>query len=267
MRTNLHKKVLTVKGKTGTHRQTFYVADQQQPLAKAGHTIATTVHPRDRAEVHYGMLWSRNTNQGIDHALDAIGKTHSIPHNLQIVPIKVKGLLGGANAQYQVWNPWGKPNEIHVSKYAQGPAASTAHEYGHFLDHKLFGTGVNNLGGLGTHSSDPKIRKELLSLKLAMYRSKAIAQLVNKHDEHEKDRDYIGMQRTQYLLMPAEIFARAYSQWIGTRSSPQIRNELREYDSIWRSHGYHAQWDDKDFEPIARQFDHLFAKRGLRRAR
>lgn len=267
MRTNLHKKVLTVKSKTGTHRQTFYVADPQQPLAKAGHTVATTAHPRDRADVHYGMLWSKAANQGVDHALEAIGKTHSIPNNLSRVPIKVKGLLGGANAQYVLWSPLGKAGEIHVSKYAQGPAASTVHEYGHFLDHKLLGTGQPRLDSLGTHSNDPKTRAELKSLKIAMYKSKAIASLVKKHEEHEKDRDYIGMQRTQYLLMPAEIFARAYSQWVGTRSSPQVRSELHEFDSIWRAHGYHAQWDDKDFEPIARQFDHLFAKRGLRRAR
>lgn len=267
MRTNLHKKVLTVKGKTGTHRQTFYVADQQPPLAKAGHTIATTVHPRDRADVHYGMLWSKAANQGIDHALEAIGKTHSIPSNLSRVPIKVKGLLGGANAQYTIWAPFGKGGEIHVSKYAQGPAASTVHEYGHFLDHKLFGTGQPRLDSLGTHSNDPKTRAELKNLKVAMYKSKAIASLVNKHEEHVKDRDYIGQQRTQYLLMPAEIFARAYSQWVGTRNSPQIRRELHEFGEHWGSHGYQAQWSDADFAPIAREFDRLFANRGLRKGR
>jgi hypothetical protein len=264
MRSNLQKKVLTVKGKSGTHRQTFYVADKQQPSAKPGHTVPTTVHPRDRVEVHYGMLWSKGANQGIDHALEAIGKTHSIPGNLQVVPIRVKGYLAGANATYG-WNA--RNGEINVSKYAMGPAASTAHEYGHYLDHKLFGKGGSPLTDFATHSGDPKIRAELKSLKLAMYKSKAIHQLVKRHEEHEQYKDYQGQALTQYLLTPTEIFARAYSQWIGTRSSPQIRHELHEADNVWRSYGYHAQWDDKDFEPIARQFDHLFAKRGLRRAR
>ncbi len=267
MRSNLQKKVLTVKGKSGTHRQTFYVADQQQPLAKPGHTVPTTVYPRDRAEVHYGMLWSGRANQGIDHALEAIGKTHSIPSSLHVVPIRVKGMLDGANAVYYHGTSDGRPNDIHLSKYAQHPAASTAHEYGHFLDHKLFGTGRQSIRGYAMHSDDPKIRKELLPLKLALYNSKAIAQVLKVHDAHEKNRNYIGLDHTRYLLTPTEIFARAYAQWVGTRSSPRIRQEIHEQGEIWKSYGYHAQWDDHDFAPIARQFDRLFASRGLRRPR
>ena len=266
MKSNLQKKVLTVRGKKGTHRQTYYVADDPGKLAFSGHTVPTNVTPRERASVHYGMLWAGKANKGVDHALEAIAKTHDVPSHLFKVPIRVTGSLGGAGGQYYVHSALGG-NHIQISKYGAGPASTTAHEYGHFLDHHLFGTGKPRMNSLGTHSTDPKTVAELTSLKRSLYNSAAVASLVKKHESHVKDRDYMGQQRTQYLLMPAEIFARAYSQWIGTRNSPQIRRELHEFGEHWGSHGYQAQWSDADFAPIAREFDRLFANRGLRKGR
>lgn len=265
MRSNLRKKILTVRDKSGTHRQTYYVADKPTLELAKGHTVQTTA-PRDRASIHYGMLWSRDANKGIDHALEAIGKTHKVPADLYKIPIKVKGSMNGSNGTYEVYNRQGT-NQINVSKYAMGPAAVVAHEYGHFLDHHLFGTGKQRMNSMGTskwseHGGNP----EMNGIMGALYSSKAARELVKKHKEHSADRDYMGKQRTEYLLMPAEMFARGYAQWIGTRSSPQIRKEIQEYHEHWMTGGYHAQWSDEDFAPIAREFDRLFAKRRLRRS-
>lgn len=266
MKSNLQKKVLTVKGKKGTHRQTYYVADAQPTLAKTGHTIPTVTTPRDRATVHYGMLWARSANKGVDHALEAIAKTHDVPAGLHKIDIRVTGSLDGAGGQYHVYGS--KAPGISISKHNVGPAFTAAHEYGHFLDHHLFGSGKPRFNSLATSDrQNTKLQAELHDLKKAMYNSAAVKQLVEKHESHVKNRDYIGQRHTQYLLMPPEIFARAYSQWVSTRSSPQMLSECHGFGAHWRQSGYHAQWDDKDFEPIAREFDRLFANRGLRRGR
>lgn len=267
MRSNLQKKVLTVRDKHGTHRQTYYVADQEHPVQRPGHTVATVAKPRDVASVHYGMLWAGKANKGVDEALNAIAKTHDVPSNLFRVKIRVVGSLGGANGIYD-FSKGPNGNQIHVSKYAKQPAATMAHEYGHFLDHHLFGSGKPKLSSLGTHDSkNAKVQAELKALKTAMYSSDAVQSLVKRHNEHIKEKDHIGKRYTSYLLEPAEIFARSYAQWIGLRSSPVVHRQIKEQGATWRDYGYQAQWEDKDFEPIAREFDRLFARRGLRNGR
>jgi hypothetical protein len=150
-----------------------------------------------------------------------------------------------------------------------GWKAVRGNEYGHFLDHHLFGSGKQRMSSMGTSgwTNDTKGTHEMAQVMKALYSSQSARKLVEKHKEHDRDRDYMGKQRTEYLLMPAEMFARGYAQWIGTRSSPQIRKEIKEYHEHWLSGGYHAQWSDEDFAPIAREFDRLFAKRRLRNSR
>lgn len=267
-RLNLQKRVLTVQDKHGSHRQTYYIKPGEDPAfqLKKDHTIPT-VSPRSRAEVHYGLFWSGKANKGVDHTLEAIGKVHEIPSNLTKVPVKVTGYLGGANGMYWFRHPSGR-SEINVSKYAAWPASTLAHEYGHFLDHHLFGNGKPRLDGAGTLRNLNKANKnaeatELRGLMNAIYRSDAAKKLVAKHNE--RARDGLNTDFARYMLMPPELFARAYAQWIGTKTSPQIRNEVAMYGADCQRHGYHAQWTDEDFKPIHAEFDRLFAGRNLLR--
>lgn len=275
---NLQKKVLTVAGPHGTHRQTYYIRPGEEATlhSRAGamveHRIATTT-AKDRVEMHYGLLWAGHANRGVDHALEQINKVHAVPSNLYRLPVKVTGFLGGANGLYRIWNA-GSRNEINVSKYAFGPAATMAHEYGHFLDHHLFGDGKKQTwNGLGTlaklqgsdiGSSRQLAHKDLQPIMRKIYRSQAVGELVDK----AKQQRGMGLptRPADYLLMPPELFARAYAQWITTKSgSRQLKSELDAFSQGWRSHGYSAQWNDKDFEPISREFDRLFQRRGLLR--
>ena len=272
-RLNLQKRVLTVQGKHGSHRQTYYIKPGEDPAfqLKKDHTVPTTA-PRSRAEVHYGLFWSGKANKGMDHALEAIGKVHDIPGNLTKIPVKVTGSLGGANGMYWFKHPSGR-SEINVSKYAAWPASTLAHEYGHFLDHHLFGTGKPRLDGCGTLRNINKQgtqnnvteAKELRGLMNAIYRSDAAKRLVKSHDDRVVDGRSTDFAK--YLLMPPELFARAYAQWIGTKASPQIRQEVAMYGEHCRQYGgYHAQWTDEDFKPIHAEFDRLFAHRNLLRS-
>lgn len=198
--------------------------------------------------------------------MEAINKVHGVPKDLLKIPIKVTGSLGGANGMY--WTV--PPHEINVSKYAFGPASTTAHEYGHFLDHQLFGSGKPKLTGMATlarvkNPRGPMESEELHALMKAVYKSEAVKKLVEKHDDNEMNGR--SNEHAMYLLMPPELFARAYAQWIGRKASAQIRNEVQAYGDGWRRYGYHAQWEDKDFEPIALEFDRLFERRRLLRGR
>jgi hypothetical protein len=102
----LQKKVLTVQGPHGAHRQTFYVRPgEEHQLQFRKHSPVdvseSSATPKDRAEIHYGLFWSKTANKGIDHALESIGKVHAVPKNLLKIPIKVTGSLGGANGMYR----------------------------------------------------------------------------------------------------------------------------------------------------------------------
>lgn len=272
----LQKRTLTVHGKRGTHRQTYWVANElpqeQRTLrlvsGEKSKPKSAVVAPKDRVSIHYGLLFSKKANAGVEHMISAVGKVHNVPDSLYKVPIKVTGSLGGAQGVYKLWKPFGG-NEICVSRWAQHPSATAAHEYGHFLDHHLFGTGKSTYDTFASErwAARKSSNSEVAPVMLALYRSDAAKQLVAQHRDHERTGDLHGRRYTRYLLEPPEIFARAYAQYIGLRASKEIQQGTLDYGEHWRRHGYHAQWDDKDFEPIAREFDRLFQRRGLLRHR
>lgn len=269
---HLIRKIMTVQGAHGSVRRTYWVnpnaksatQTEQQHTGVAndrGYRIATAkVDPRQRVKISYGWLWSKSTNEGVDHGMAAIAKVHGVPASIPNVPVKVKNHLGGANGMYLIWNPWGG-NEIHVAKQgAHGAAASTVHEYGHFLDHHMHGDGKPTLGGLGTVRRTP----ELKGVMTAIHRSEAAKSLVKRHQENIERGNYRHIQASRYLLMQPELYARAYAQWIGLRSgSTHVQGGVHEMREAWGQYGYAAQWSDRDFAPIAREFDRMFARRGL----
>lgn len=274
---NLQKKVLVVKGKHGSHRQTFWIANElpqeQRTLRFSGGERVKpkneVVSPKDRVTIHYGMLFSKRANEGVDHAMAAIGKVHSVPKELHKIPVRVEGSLGGANGMYTLWRPFGEHNRIMVSKWCSQPAATIAHEYGHFLDHHLLGNGkptIHAMASVQWAKKEPGGR-EVAPIMRALYRSQAGRSLTAKHEENIRTQNHYGQQASEYLLMPPEMFARAYNQYIGLRGSPRIARETREHGEGWSRHGYQAQWTDADFAPIAREFDRLFQRRGLLRRR
>lgn len=272
----LQKRTLTVQGKHGSHRQTYWVANElpneQRTLrlvsGESSKPRTAIVSPKDRVSIHYGLLFSKRANAGVEHMIGAVGRVHNVPNSLYKMPIKVTGSLDGAKGVYKLWKPLGG-SEICVSRWAKHPSSTAAHEYGHFIDHHLFGTGKSAYNTFASErwASKRFPNSEVAPLMRALYRSAAARQLVAKHKDHERTGDFDGLKYTRYLLEPPEVFARAYAQYIGLRASKEIHRGTIDYGNHWREHGYHAQWDDKDFEPIAREFDRLFQRRGLLRTR
>jgi len=260
----LHRKVLMAHGPKGDTRRTYWVKDQEPIRISSGvekkqRVVNPGIHPKERISVSYGMIFSKTANHGVDAAVHAIGQVHTVPKDLLKIKMNVTGSLGGAGGMYMLRDP-----EIKVSKWAKGHAGIAAHEYGHFLDHNLFGaggvSGQDGLRGMGTMRRS----KELKGLMTAIYKSDAAKQLMGRHEAAIKN-DWPNAKRSaEYLLMPAELFARSYAQWVGHHAGGAVQHDTKAFGDQWRQLGnMHAQWDDKDFAPIAKEFDRLFARRGL----
>jgi len=211
-------------------------------------------------------------------AIDAINSVHGtgdLP-TIFLESDNSKDIRGG-----YTFHSDGKPVNIKISTQGNHPGMTTAHEIGHFLDHQGFGKkGVFSSDTDNYNLSDKKekaLAEKTNVLYAEMSNSKAINAL--KKDVPNKKIDFadpIFEERTltytadkeyiNFLLEPREQFARAYSQYIVTKSNnPDMRNELdimrKDRDAKNKIY-YHEQWDDNDFKPIAKAFDDLFLDLG-----
>jgi len=270
----LHKRVLLAHTSHGAVQRTYWVKDSEVP----SHRLATnqqtaSVSPAQKITVSYGMLFSKRANSEVAHAVDAISKTHLVPGNIHHIKAKVVGMLNSAHAEYHPsGDTWTKESLIKVSKYSTWPAASMAHEYGHYLDHHLFGDGGTkwrSFGSSGSKGKDGYLEPtpEMRPLLHKLYKTEAAKHLIERYKHQISTGDSSGTHISLYFLTPTEMVARAYAQYVGLRSSKLIHTQLHEMRKLYTEYGYHAQWEDKDFEPIAREFDRLFMKRKLLRSR
>ena len=268
----LHKRVLLARTSHGAVQRTYWVKDSEVPshrLATNQQTVA--VSPAQKITVSYGMLFSKRANSEVAHAVDAISKTHLVPGNIHKIKANVVGHLDSAHAEYHpVGDVASKESLIKISKHSTWPAASMVHEYGHYLDHHLFGDGgrrnsSNGTSGVRSGSGQLDPTPEIKPIMGALYRSSAARSLMSNMTRHSNDRAKVQIYK--YYLSPVEMFARAYAQYVGLRSSKLIHTQIHEMRKLYTEYGYHAQWEDKDFEPIAREFDRLFAGRRLLRGR
>lgn len=199
-----------------------------------------------------------HSNRGVEAGLNTISAVHGIPRNLPPVPVKVLMLAASTNGQYRIGD--GRSSEIHINRICAGPRATTAHEVGHYLDHHLWGTGKPGIGSMGTHQR----AEELEPLMRAIYNTPSVRNLVRQSQAAMGNGEVARVAVCRYLLTPTELFARSYAQYIAIRSgSPTMRMDIRGYRTSWSKYGYAAQWQDKEFGPIAAQMDALLQRRGL----
>lgn len=157
------------------------------------------------------------------------------------------------------------------------------HELGHALDDLIFGDGISSIS-TGTKTN---LDGELADFMDAV-RSTQAFQWLEEMAEWDPtladwarvrmpagqigvftpDHDYV-----EYLLRPAEIFGRAYSQWIATMTDDEdLRFVLSTFLGMApvgftvigdRPATHPLQWEDDDFEVIAAALRRLFESRGL----
>jgi hypothetical protein len=200
-------------------------------------------------------------------ALEVIGAVHGVdlkgrsPLAASAVP-KIPG--GGEGAILKIL---GRPVGIGIREGTEAPVATMTHEFGHYVDHALLG-GRSALLKRRDWAKDPT----LAGWRAAVEASPSYRQLVAARDELAKHaRGGLSGEihgRAEYLLEMEEVFARSYTQYIGTRSGhPEIlaHTEGARADSP-DERLLPAHWLRAEFAPIARAFDELFAAKGWRKA-
>lgn len=190
----------------------------------------------------------------IETALAAIDKVHS---DGALPVIEMRATRSERTLGEYTFNG-AESRDIGISSAGTTPALTTVHEIGHFIDHR----------GLPTTSlatRDPKQAGLMGEFTRAVDNSQAVTDLYNV-----KPRDYGARaaelkSHVKYLLDPAELWGRAYAQYVATRSgSPQLMRELDERLVAQRANGVAEQWEHDDFVPIAAAMDGLMRRMGWR---
>ncbi len=153
------------------------------------------------------------------------------------------------------------PRHIHymnISRYAVDPEGTFLHEFGHFLDNRIlhpipleyasrYDADYDELKGICLESSSIRSISSLLRLRRSLSRSDVLF--------------------LRYAIEPHEIFARAYAQWVCTRSdNPLLKTSLERR----LSEGFFIagrfckfQWDVAGFVDIIPELERVFRKKGL----
>lgn len=184
-------------------------------------------------------------------ALRIIDSVHTvggrqIPH-IEIVETRDRTTLGNLVCH----SGTGDPLRLEISNRNEQPEFTLLHEVGHFLEHA--GIPGANFGGR-RWGFDPYLDRVLdcANASECVSRVRALAR---------EPADPSQVRAFAYLLNPKEIWARAYAQFIATRSeNPKLLGflERRRSPDIPNP----IQWKDGDFAPIERAIESLFRELG-----
>lgn len=148
-----------------------------------------------------------------------------------------RGTAGNARATELALNPKGR-----------WPQLTMIHEAGHLLD-------LEAIGAKGSFATTQAGSQLAPFLRVARDSAPihALRRLLAQTDSY-RQREYYA-----YLLEPVEIWARAYAQFVATRSRrPALLHQLE----LARSAEPHKQWADEDFAPLAAEIERLFKQLG-----
>ena len=172
--------------------------------------------------------------RGAHEAIRAVRRVHGVgAGKLPTIPVKQ---ITDPTVYGRYWrDKAGNPEKIELSKDPDWAAMTAAHEIGHFLDHS----------GL----SDESEKQSTPTMQAVM---KAIQQ----------SKRYALLQGNSYLTREAELWARAYAQYIAWRSGSSVLKA--QLDKIL-THAQPAvqvrQWPYDEFVPIALAIDKLLMSR------
>jgi hypothetical protein len=143
------------------------------------------------------------------------------------------------------------------------------HEVGHLVDARAFE------GHSGSAQRPASIRLALFAAwRAAMIQSRPVRsyrliaedlrQRIARDTASDDDREDLIF--IDYLTDVRELWARSYVQYIAIHATDdRLVSEWRQYQGEDAMTGLPQQWDDVEFEPIARSVDHIFRQQGWRR--
>jgi hypothetical protein len=133
------------------------------------------------------------------------------------------------------------------------PRLTTIHEIGHLLD--------DAIGGFREYASS--VPGSPVSQVIAVAENSSALRTFRNYEEETKGNISARRFRVLNRLMPGEIWARAFAQYIALRSNDtKLRAEVELRRSIEEGVLQNEQWEWNDYSPIAKAMDALFQTLG-----
>lgn len=237
LRALVEQKVAKLPGPLGK----ALAADVEKALTPTSESIGRFLHaPRTGV-----------ANDAVAEAVQAIDRVHSA-EGLPRIPVfnaDTKEFQGRYKATAD-----GDAREIRISSSSKNPGLTALHEIGHFIDHQS----LNGKKGFAS-ISDPIMQKVRSTIAQTAAIDGIRAELFKTSIQGLKN-------LCRYYLKPEEQWARAYAQYIATRSGNA--SLIGQLDAIRNSahRAYrNSQWSDDDFAPVAAAIDDLLEELGLKR--
>jgi hypothetical protein len=192
---------------------------------------------------------------------EAIDKIHN-DGNLGKLPVKsnndpnYEGFL-------RVNNQTNLPTVMEINQDADTPHITIAHETGHVLDYAGIPR-TARLIGLERNFRDEELFQDFIKAVEASDSIKTLRLRATQTTAHTEGAAWlnnytIDQKHVAYLLQDNEIWARAYSQWVATRSENlDMAAQLEYVLGQNRQKLYAPQWHPEDFKPIAAAIDGIF---------
>lgn len=176
----------------------------------------------------------------IEAAVAAVDRVHD-DGELPAIPINADAQ--GSRGIYR-WTRDGKPDSIGVANLpGHWNSLTSAHEIGHFIDHHVFGSGFK----FGT-----EVNPAMTKFLDAATATSAVREI----------RATLSGRSLNYYLDPRELWARAYAQFIATRSGdPAMAEQLARARSGKLQPSF-VQWSDEDFAPVAAAIEDVLRSKG-----
>ncbi len=184
----------------------------------------------------------------VRRALDIVRYIHG-DGNLPAISVQSFQDINPAALEYDQNNDGTiRPRAILVNLELGYSEYDVIHEIGHLLDIAI-----------AQNQYASRINHPLLKAwREAIENTKTVQQL------HRLEAYDVDQEELQYLLDPAELFARSYAQFIATASTDStFRNEVgQQVSHVLRTRLFARQWNNEEFEPVAYAFEQLFARLG-----
>lgn len=196
--------------------------------------------------------------------LSLIDQIHTLPAAIRTIPFHSPGaslsLTGNFSYTYDA-NGTPIPTKIVYNEFDPEAENTAAHEFGHYIDSQL----------KPKPSEDPALTQALQNSPTAKTTRKTLTKAISdaKNPRLTPNERSIAEQTAKYLQYqtnPAEMFARAYAQYIGTKArakDPTIYNQTLKTTKSSNPLERLNQWPPKEFTRISVAFDALLKKKGL----
>jgi SPP1 gp7 family putative phage head morphogenesis protein len=213
-----------------------------------GRRSPSGIQPRDAVA---SIAPAKLTVDLVDPVLDAIGTIHAVPSTIARVPI----------AAYSSRRSLGKydagKNVVSLTVHGRHPSTLT-HEFGHYLDSRAFGVA----DGTGGSYPESTMAHWMASHRPITGAWEEFHRAVRASAHFAHWSGPAGARDRQYMLAPAEVFARAYERWIFDRL-PATHPVRRQWaPKVAEQVADHWLWSAEDFTDVARAMDSLFRELG-----